>query len=195
MFKNLRVFHKLLTMLLTFVCLVLALAACGNEEATPVLTPVAVPSSGPFSSANIDAIKKQWEARLTQARQQWEAKNITGYDLQLTYTNTSWEPIQVIHVSLKDNRVVEHTRQFTSSFAGTKFTPGPVETTVESAAYTIPGLFDIAYSLVNSDWIEGETTLQIRFDPEYYFPTEIYQANARYTDVQQVWEVKMFKPL
>lgn len=195
MFKNLRSIPKLLAGLVISGCLVLTLSACGNEEATPVLTPGAVPSIGPFSSANIENVKKQWEVSLNQSRQKWEAKNITSYDLQLAYTDTSWKPITLFRVTLKDNQVVEHTRQLTSSFAGQKFTPGPVETNVLAAGYTVPGLFDLAQSLVRGNWTEGETRFQIRFDPEYYFPSDIILDNEHYTDLQQVWEVKTFKPL
>ncbi|MBN9390185.1 MAG: hypothetical protein J0I20_19315 [Chloroflexi bacterium] len=195
MFKNLRPIPKLLAGLVIFVCLVLTLVACGDEGTTPVLTPGAVPSIGPFPSANIESVKKQWEASLNQSRQKWEAKNITSYDLQLAFTDTSWKPITLFHVTLKDNQVVEHTRQLISSFAGPELTPGPVETNVLAAGYTVPGLFDLAQSLVESNWTEGETIFKIQFDSEYYFPSKIYLDNEHYTDLQKVWEVKMFKPL
>jgi hypothetical protein len=197
MFKNLRLrsFPKLLAGLVIFGCLVLALAACGDEEATNGQTAGTPPPFGTVTSSNVGAIKKQWEDSLNQARQKWEAKNITSYDLQLTYTDTSWKPITLFHVTLKDNQVVEHTRQLTSSVAGQKITPGPVETNVLAAGYTVPGLFDLAQSLVRSEWTVGETRFQVQFDPEYYFPSKISLDNERYTDVQQVWEVQMFKSL
>jgi hypothetical protein len=171
-----------------------------KSTATPGITPVLNVAQRPFyepiPTAQINQAKQEWLSLIDQAEQKWKAKGVTNYHIEISSINTTWKPIAIYKITVKNGQVIQQANNFNDPVGGGKsLTPYPTLASFDATKYTVPGLFAIARAEVNSQWYEGETAFAIEFDSAYGFPKKIARDNIHYTDTETIWEVQMFQVL
>ena len=125
---------------------------------------------------------------LEQAESRWKQQGIASYRIEVSAFR-SIHHAQFYHITVQDGVVVDQSASCTP--APLEFGKCKVEP-FEAEAYTVPGLFAKASSLLEGDY---KTWGKVSFDPTYGFPSQISYNHPNAVDEDWSWSVTSFEVL
>ncbi len=126
------------------------------------------------------------QEQIGQAEQQWQARHIARYRIQVQQASL-WH-LERYTITVAHGTVVDQSATCSPApIEGRACTVRPFTAT----AYTVDGLFDTARSVAE----EVPAGVTITFDPTYGFPASIRSAPPNLVDADQSWQVLSFAVL
>ena len=128
------------------------------------------------------------EASIDQAERKWQAHGITSYRIEVLTVQSVWHA-QSHQITVRDGKVIDQSASCI---------PAPTEMGVcevqpyKAEDYTVPGLFAKAHWMVEN--IQARW-MQINFDSQYDFPSQISFDDPDAIDDDWAWRVMAFDPL
>ncbi len=168
--------------------------------ATPTLADIA--QRGLFSyipTTQIEQAKQQWLQLIELNEKLWKAKNVTSYQIAVSYHNTPWPPGELYDLTVRNGQVVQTSYSLVKcQSCGDKTLPTPnpaTRTYKDDAAFSVPGLFELSRSSIKNNWANDNRAFNVEFDANYGFPKRIILEQHHGTDFGIYWMVESFKEL
>lgn len=185
--------------ILALLWLALLLTACSDASGSTTIPAFDVQKNAgrtPVPTALLSQARQEWVRLLDQAKEKWLAKNVTNYDLKVSFENTTWSPIRTYTVVVRNGVVVQKANDITrtDNVCCERATPPATLVDFNGDSYTVAGLFQWAYEAVAGLTVE-DVNFQILFDGTYGFPQLISTSSFRYTDTQKIWRVEGFNEI
>jgi hypothetical protein len=150
-------------------------------------------------TTQIEQAKQQWLKRIELNEQLWKAKNVTNYQIEISYHKTPWPPGELYSLTVRNGQVVQTSYSLVAcQSCGDKTLPTPnaaTRTFKDDATFTVPGLFELSRSSINNNWVDDNRVFGIGFDATYGFPKSITLEQYHGTDNGIYWKVESFKEL